>query len=136
MGIHRRRGLLPRVYGKNCALTPRVLAHYRRLLAPTRLEGLWRWREVAEALHAGGIQMQTGTAAVERLWSGLQAMFPPTITRMTPQWFSVLSMMAFFRYNYRHFHRRRNPAWTDNDSLLAERLDDIRSCLFPETSEL
>jgi len=135
MGIHRRRGLLPRVYGKNCALTPRVLAHYRRLLAPTRLEGLWRWREVAEALHAGGIQMQTGTAAVERLWSGLQAMFQPTITRMTPQWFSVLSMMAFSRYKYRHFHRRRNPAWTDNDSLLAERLDDIRSCLFPETSE-
>ena len=112
-------------------MTPAVMHHYRKLLDRTRLEGLWRWREVASALHGAGIGVQSGTVPVERLWSSLKSMFPGASRHMTLAWFNLLAKLTYFRYNYRHFHSKCTPVWTQEDSQLAERLDEIYSCLFP-----
>ena len=52
---------------------------------------------------------------------------------MSLPWFNLLAKLAYFRYNYRHFHCKSSPAWTEEDSLLAERLDDIRAGLVPDS---
>ena len=75
--------------------------------------------------------MQTGTVSVERLWSSLQDMLPKKCASMSGRWFNLLSQMFYFRYNYRHFHARCMPAWTEDDSLLAERLEEVFDSLFP-----
>ena len=132
MGILRSRNLGPRIECQNCVMTREVDHHYTKLLDPVRLQGLWNWREIAEALRGAGIGMQTGTVPVERLWSGLKGMFPPETRRMSLSWFDLLAKLAYFRYNYRHFHCKTSPVWTEEDSLLAERLGDIRASLFPD----
>ena len=60
-------------------------------------------------------------------------MFPQEARRMSLSWFNLLAKLAYFRYNYRHFHCTTSPVWTEEDSLLAERLGDIRASLFPDS---
>ena len=131
MGIIRIRFQKPRIYRTNCVMTSRVREHYRRLLDTIRLEGLFRWSFVAEGLRGAGIKVQTGTVPVERLWAGLLWMFPSVARSLGADWFKLLAKIAYFRYNYRHFHCHSSPAWTEQDSLVAERLDDIGANLFP-----
>jgi len=59
------------------SMTAKVQLHYKRLLRPLRLQGLWRWRRAALAMLQAGLRMQSGTIPVERLWAIVQAMFPP-----------------------------------------------------------
>ena len=115
-------------------MTQKVLNHYRLLLDPVRLEGLWNWRYAAMALRGAGIEMQTGTVCVERLWSRLLSMFPPAFN-MSSQWFDLLAKLAYFRHNYQHFHSQANPAWTEEDSMMAEHLEDVTASLFPPESQ-
>ena len=133
LGMRRTRLQKARVKGVNCVMTQAVRKHYRKLLDPTRLEGLWHWREIADALSGAGIGVQSGTVPVERLWASLKGMFPQEARRMSMPWFNLLAKLTYFRYNYRHFHCKASPAWTEEDSLLAERLDDIRASLFPDS---
>ena len=70
-------------------------------------------------MHGAGIGLQSGTVPVERRWSGLKDMFPPAFRRMSAGWFDLLAKLTVFRYNYRHFHSKTTPAWTEEDSLLA-----------------
>ena len=112
-------------------MTQKVLNHYTRLLDPVRLEGLWNWRYAAMALRGAGIEMQTGTVCVERLWAGLLWMYPPEAHNMSMAWFDLVAKLTYFRYNYRHFHARTNPAWTEEDSTIAEHLDEVMASLFP-----
>ena len=77
------------------------------------------------------IKMQTGTVPVERLWTGLQWMFPTEATQLRMDWFNFLARIAYFRYNDRHFYCQSGPAWTEHDSLVGERLEDISANLFP-----
>ena len=114
-------------------MTQAVREHYKKLINSVRLDGLWNWRLIAQALRGAGIGMQTGTVPVERLWDSLKGMIPREAKRMSPSWFNLLAKLAYFRYNYRHFHCKSSPAWTEEDSLLAERLDDIRASLFPDS---
>ena len=131
MGIIRIRFQKPRIYRANCVMTSRVREHYRRLLDPLRLQGLFRWSFVAQGLRGAGIKMQTGTVPVERLWAGLLWMFPTEATQLGMDWFNFLAKISYFRFNYRHFHCSSSPAWTEQDSLVAERLEDICANLFP-----
>ena len=75
--------------------------------------------------------MQTGTVPVERLWTGLQWMFPTEATQLGMDWLNFLARIAYFRYNDRHFYCQSGPAWTEQDSLVGERLEDISANLFP-----
>ena len=43
----------------------------------------------------------------------------------SPKWFSVLANLAYLRYNYRHFHTHMLPSWCEEDSLLAERFENL-----------
>ena len=133
LGILRTRHLGSRIECVNCVMTPTVKHHYKKLLDPVRLDGLWNWRAVAQALHGAGIGVQSGTVPVERLWSSLQHMFPKKSQHMSLAWFNLLAKLAYFRFNYRHFHGQSSPAWTEDDSLLAERLGDIRAVLYLDT---
>ena len=132
LGIRRSRHEGPLVESENCVMTEAVRHHYKKLLDPVRLEGMWNWRLVARALRGAGIGMQAGTVPVERLWASLKSMFPQEARRMSLPWFNLLAKLAYFRHNYRHFHSKSSPAWTEDDSLIAERLDDIRASLFPD----
>ena len=49
-------------------MTGKVRRHFRRLLKPLRLEGLWEWAKVARALHEAGIPVTTGTVRLESFW--------------------------------------------------------------------
>ena len=73
--------------------------------------------------------MQSGTVPVERLRASLKGMFPTEVRHMSLQWFNLLAKLTYFRYNYRHFHAKAMPSWTDMDSLLAERIEDMRGAL-------
>ena len=55
----------------------------------------------------------------------MQEMLPPSARLMSRAWFDVLAGLGFLRYNYRHFHVRLLPTWTESDSLLAERVDNL-----------
>ena len=112
-----------------------VRHHYAKLLDPVRLEGLWNWRQVAVALHGAGIGVHSGTVPVERLWASLKTMIPPAARRMLPHGFDLLAKLAYFRHNNRHFHSKATPLWTEEDTLLAERLDDLRATLYPGPAE-
>ena len=108
--------------------------HYRFLLRRTkagapssRMVGLWRWRHAALALHAAGIEVQSGTLPTERLWASLLEMLPPTSRTVSPRWFSLLSKLAFLRFNFRHWHQNFCPTWTESDALLAERVENLAS---------
>lgn len=106
--------------------SPKVEAHYNRLVKWLRIEGLWNWRRAALAIRSAGIEMQTGTVAVERLWASLLEYMPRAARTMTEPWFRFISDLMFLRYNYRHFHSGMMPPWADGDALLAERLQNLQ----------
>ena len=90
-----------------------------------RLQGLWRWRSVALGLRRAGIPVQSGTVPVERLWSSLVNMFPKSARVISLPWFTLLSNVAFMRFNFRHFHKALTADWTEGDSLLSERMENL-----------
>ena len=124
-GIVRNKKTPLRVRGRRSVWNKKIAAHYRRLLRPLRQEGLWKWRMVALALHAARMPVHAGTIPVERLWASMKEMFPDAARLVSLEWFEMLSKLAFMRYNYRHFHHLLLPSWTETDSLIAERLDNI-----------
>ena len=67
--------------------------------------------------------MQTGTVSVERLWASFKQMLTRATRRISHRWFVLLSQLMFFRFNYRHFQANAMPAWTDQDSFLADRME-------------
>ena len=109
------------------AFTAKARSHYRRLLKPLRLEGLWAWRRAANALQVAGIPMQTGTVPVERTWASFKDMFPRAGRTMSLEWWALLANLAFLRHNLRHFQQSTSPAWAEGDSLLAARIDTLVS---------
>ena len=123
-GIVRDHRSSPQVAGTRSASTRKVRAHFRRLRKPLRVEGFMQCRKVALALHEANMPMQSGTVAVERLWSQLQSMLPSAATRLSPRWFRVLAMLMFVRYNFNHF-RNTLPGVVDRDSLMAQRLNTL-----------
>ena len=76
-------------------------------------------------LHAAGVAVHSGTVPVERLWASLLDMFPTQARVISEDWFAVLADLSYLRYNYRHYHARTLPGWTETDSLLAARLDNL-----------
>jgi hypothetical protein len=126
-GMLRSRRQTVRVQGARTAWTKKVAAHYRRLLRPLRVEGLWAWRRVAAALRKAGISVQSGTVPVERLWSSLLDMVPSSTRLMSEEWWELLANLAYLRYNYRHFNHRKLPTWTEGDSLLGQRIETLAS---------
>ena len=124
-GILRSRSASAQVRGLRSVFNKKVALHYRRLLKPLRQEGLWKWRLVALSLHRAGMPVHSGTIPVERLWASLKDMLPSAARFMTVEWFNTVAALAFLRYNYRHFHHRLLPSWTESDSLLAERIDNL-----------
>ena len=67
--------------------------------------------------------MQTATVNVGRLWASFKQMLTSATRRISHRWFVLLSQLMFFRFNYRHFQANAMPAWTDQDSLLADRME-------------
>ena len=100
-----------------------MATHYKRLIKPLRVQGLWAWRKVALAMIDAGLPMQTGTVPVERLWAGTLGMFPDQARSVSEAWFSFLADISYLRHTYRHYNRQCLPVWTKGDALLAERLD-------------
>ena len=80
---------------------------------------------MALGLRMAGMAVHSGTIPVERLWASLQEMFPRAARRMSREWLDILSVLALLGYNYRHFHHRLFPKWTENDSLMAERVENL-----------
>lgn len=103
----------------------KIRLHYVRLLRKTRLEGLWRWRQVALWLREAGIGVTSGTVSVEALWAHISSMMPAGARVISEKWFCVLADLAYLRTVYRHYHAGQLPPWTEADSLLAERLDTL-----------
>ena len=101
----------------------KVKIHCTRLRHPVRLEGLWRWWMVAQAIRVAGLRMQSGTVSVERMWASLGDMFPASARNMTNEWWQLLAKLFFPRTNYRHFIRSCLPGWCEGDALLTERID-------------
>ena len=125
LGIKRRRGQAERVPGTKRAVTKKVKAHFRRLLQPRRLQGLWNWHLTALEILQSGIPMQTGTIPCERYWTSLKSMLPAPVRSVTPRWWKLLSQIAFLKHNFRHYNSGFLPTWCRNDSLLAERIDSL-----------
>ena len=67
--------------------------------------------------------MQIGTVSVERLWISFKLMLTSATRRISHRWFVLLSQLMFFRFNEMHFQANAMPAWTDQDSLLADRME-------------
>ena len=122
-GIPREEGPAPRVKGTATVFNQAVRQHYGKLRGKNKLEGLWKWAQIAAAIHEAQIPLHSGTVAVERLWSQFDSLLPAQGRRVSQDWFQFLSHLIYIRYNYLHFHSRSLPSWTDNDSLLAQRLD-------------
>jgi hypothetical protein len=89
------------------------------------LRGLWRWRAVALAIRRAGMSVQSGTVPVERLWASMQEMFPDGGRNMSLEWYTVLALLFFLRFNFRHFHHKLLPTWTENDARLAVTLENM-----------
>ena len=62
---------------------------------------------------------------MERLWSSLADMLPSAAKLVSIRWFKVLVQVMVLKYNYRPFHAKRLPTWTENDALLAERVENL-----------
>ena len=131
-GIRRTTKQSPRVRGLRSVWNSKVRKHYKILFGSDksggdslRLQGLWRWRSVALGLRRAGIPVQSGTVPVERLWSSLVSMFPKSARVISLSWFTLLSNVAFMRFNFRHFHRALTANWTEGDSLLSERMENL-----------
>ena len=124
-GIVRSQTSSKEVKGLARVWTTKVAAHYSRLKAPVRVQGLMRWREAALALHAAGIQVHSGTIPVERLWSNIGKYFPKEATSISEEWWGFLSNLAYLRFNYRHFHKQGLPPWAREDALVHEHVESI-----------
>ena len=127
-GILRNLEQSSRILGRRTVMTKKLSAHFKRLEKPLRLEGLWNWQEIALALRIAGIPVQTGTVAVERYWSSMKSMLPQGAQRISPEWFEIVSMIAFLRHNYKHFSADSLPSWCRRDSLLAQRIESFGAC--------
>ncbi|CAK0788185.1 unnamed protein product, partial [Prorocentrum cordatum] len=114
-----------RVRGLRGVWTAMVRAHYRRLLKPLRVEGLWAWQSAAPAIRAAGVPVQSGTVPVERLWECLKGVLPRGARTVSLRWFNVLGQLAFLQFNYRHYGAGRLPPWAERDALLAQRLEAV-----------
>ena len=102
-GIHRNLRQSVRVKVRCTVMTKTLTAHFKRLFKKLRLEGLWQWRKVALAIRKAGVPVQTGTISVERMWSAFLEVLPAAGRRFTKDWFEILAMIFFLRYNYLHF---------------------------------
>ena len=111
--------------GRKTAIGAKVRVHFRRLLKPIKLQGLWNWRSVAMHIRGAGIPLQTGTNPCERFWSRLIGMMPPQSRNISLRWFRVLASLAFLKHNYTHYNSSFLPSWCRRDSMLAERIDSI-----------
>ena len=78
-----RRPQRPGVPARKTIWNKKVKVHYRRLRHPVRLEGLGRWRLVAQAMRLAKVEMHTGTVAVERMWASMRDMFPASARKMS-----------------------------------------------------
>jgi hypothetical protein len=110
--------------GRRVALSRKARAHLKRLLKPLRVEGMMQWRRIALAARDAGVPCQSGTVAVERMWSMLQQMMDKAITRLSPRWFKVLSQLMFVRYNFKHF-RVNLRGVADRDPKLEQRIETM-----------
>ena len=128
-GIHRNLRQSVRVKVRCTVMTKKLTAHFKRLFKKLRLEGLWQWRKVALAIRKAGVPVQTGTISVERMWSAFLEVLPAAGRRFTEDWFEILAMIFFLRYNYRHFSVGSLPKWCQRDYLLAQRLDGFAACV-------
>eukprot|EP00435_Cladocopium_sp_Y103_P075461 s20_g58.t1 len=130
-GTRRRRGILrsekgpDEIKGRATVWTAKVAAHYSRLRAPVRMQGLLRWRDAALCLHSAGIQTHSGTIPVERLWANICNFFAKEATNISEPWWVFVSNLAFLRFNYRHFHKQGLPAWAREDTLVFEQVESI-----------
>ena len=52
-------------------------------------------------------------------------MMPAATRRLSERQFYVLASLCFLRFNYRLYGHRHFPGWTQNDSLLAQRIDAL-----------
>ena len=94
---------------QRAAVTVKGRLHYKRLLKPRRMEGLWHWRQVALALHEAGERIHSGTQPTERLWAALQNFFPRMCRTISKPWFDFLAALAFLRYNWMHWNKTSLP---------------------------
>ena len=108
-------------------MTKKTKQHMNILAGKITVEGLFNWRKVASLLWQAGIDVQTGTVPVERLWANYVCYFPDAATGMKLPWWSLLNDLGYLRFNYRHFNHDDLPAFTRGDSLLAERIDNLVS---------
>lgn len=124
-GIVRDRLAPEQVVGARSVMKKKVKAHFRRIQKNLAVEGLMAWREVALATRQAGIPVQSGTVAVERLWSSLESMMPPASKCVSPRWFNVLAMLMYVRTNFRHFNSRGSAGLAERDSILHQRLETL-----------
>ena len=103
----------------------KVKQHYARLLKDLRVEGLWAWGQMGQAMLTGGLSLQTGTVAVERLWASCLDMLPRSSRLMSVSWFTLLANIIFLRHTYRHFNHNLMPWWSERNALFAERLESM-----------
>ena len=114
-----------RAKGLTTVWTRRVRTHYARLRQELRLQGLWAWKGIADALHRASIPLQTGTMPVERAWAVFKTMLPAGARRISHSWFNFLSELAFLRTIYTHFHQKDLSTWARGDALLAQELETL-----------
>jgi hypothetical protein len=129
IGIRRLRNQSARVEGRRTAWNAKTEAHYRRLFKDLRLEGLWKWHEVAMEILAAGIPMHTGTVPAERFWSYLIDIWPPATKNVTFKTYMVMARICFLRYNYGLYNTGFLPPWCRGDPLLAHRIDGLASAV-------
>jgi hypothetical protein len=123
MGIVRSLRQAARVRGTK-VWTRKLKAHFKRLLKPLRIEGLWAVRSVSLALRRAGVPVRTGTVAVEAYWAILKGMLPGGSRKVSLRWFRVLAQISFLRYNYSVFNDKHSlPTWAERDPLLTQEMD-------------
>ena len=126
----KRRGILRdrqalRVRAVRKAMTKKLRSHFKRTLAPSKLESMWAWAEVARALHKAKVPVLSGTNPVEQFWSFLQGMLPSQARKLSLRWFRVLAQIAYLRHNFCLFSKGSTPRWADGDSILGQRLENL-----------
>ena len=117
------------VRGQGRVLNSKIKNHYRLLLRPLRLEGLAAGADVAASISRAGLSMQSGTLPVERHWRFLTSVFPKAQKQLTEPSFSLLSSIAYIRYNVMHFQKPFPVKGADKDSLLQQRFQDFGDLL-------
>ncbi|CAK0812479.1 unnamed protein product, partial [Prorocentrum cordatum] len=124
-GIRRGHAAGPWRPSRDSVLKAKLKQHLRVLVSHLKVEALFKWREVADLLHEAGIDMQSGTVPVERLWANFVRYFPDAARGMSRDWWDLLNNLGYMRYNFRHFNHPRLDPWTRGDALIAERIDNM-----------